>query len=71
MGCSLTSANTDDRRPVPKLVENLNGWLFADKGYLGQEFLEKLKNQSMEIFTKVKKNIRTNSTILFKQKGVN
>ena len=54
MACSLTSANTDDRKPVPKLVENLNGWLFADKGYLGQEFLGKLKNQSMEIFTKVK-----------------
>ena len=43
---------------MPKLVENLNGWLFADKGYLGQEFLEKLKNQSMEIFTKVKKNMK-------------
>jgi hypothetical protein len=58
MACNLTSANTDDRKPVPKLVQNLNGWLFGDKGYLGQEFLEKLKNQSMEIFTKVKKNMK-------------
>lgn len=58
MACSLTSANTDDRKPVPKLVENLNGWLFADKGYIGQEFLEKLKSQSIEIFTKVKKNMK-------------
>jgi len=58
IACSLTPANTDDRKPVPQLVKNLNGWLFADKGYLGQGFLEKLKNQSMEIFTKVKKNMK-------------
>jgi hypothetical protein len=29
MACNLTSANTDDRKPVPKLVCNLNGWLFG------------------------------------------
>ncbi len=58
MACNLTSANTDDRKPVPKLVKNLKGWLFGDKGYLGQEFFGKLKNQSMDIFTKVKKNMK-------------
>jgi hypothetical protein len=58
MACKLTPANTDDRKPVAKLMERLNGWLFADKGYLGKEFLEKLKAQSIEIFTKVKKNMK-------------
>ena len=58
MACRLTTANTDDRKPVPKLMERLNGWLFGDKGYLGKEFLEKLKKQSVEIFTKVKKNMK-------------
>lgn len=58
MACSLTAANVNDRKPVPKLVKNLKGWLFGDKGYLGQEFLEKLKQQSIEIFTKVKKNMK-------------
>ncbi len=58
MACSLTSANTDDRKPVPKLVECLKGWLFGDKGYLGKEFLEKLKAQSIDLFTKVKKNMK-------------
>jgi len=58
MACSLTPANTDDRKPVPKLVESLNGWLFADKGYIGKAFSEKLKEQSIEIFTKVKKNMK-------------
>jgi hypothetical protein len=71
MSCNLTSSHTDDRKPVSKLIKNLNGWPFADKGYLGQEFLGKLKNQPMEIFTKVTKNITTNSTILFEQKRIN
>jgi len=58
MDCALTKANTDDRKPVPKLVERLNGWLFGDKGYLGKDFFDKLKEQSIEIFTKVKKNMK-------------
>jgi Transposase DDE domain len=58
MACTLTKANTDDRKPVPTLVNMLEGWLFADKGYLGKEFWEKLKAQSIELFTKVKKNMQ-------------
>lgn len=58
MACTLTKANTDDRKPVPTLVELLEGRLFADKGYLGKEFWEKLKAQSIELFTKVKKNMQ-------------
>ena len=58
MACTLTKANTDDRKPVPNLVKMLEGWLFGDKGYLGQEFWEKLKADSIELFTKVKKNMK-------------
>ena len=57
MAVSLSKANVDDRKPVPKLVESLKGWLFGDKGYLGQSFMEKLKEQAIDIFTKVKKNM--------------
>jgi Transposase DDE domain len=59
MACNLTKANVDDRKPVPALVSRLSGWLFGDKGYLGQEFFAKLKEQFIEIFTKVKKNMKT------------
>ena len=52
MSCKLTPANTDDRKPVAKLMEWLSGC------YLGKEFFEKLKAQSIEIFTKVKKNMK-------------
>ena len=59
MACNLTKANVDDRKPVPNLASGLSGWLFGDKGYLGQEFFVKLKEQFIEIFTKVKKNMKT------------
>ena len=58
MACKLTKANVDDRKPVPDLVSRLERWLFGDKGYLGQEFFAKLKEQSIEIFTRVKKNMK-------------
>ena len=59
MACNLTKANVDDRKPVPNLVSGLSGWLFGDEGYLGQEFFVKLKEQFIEIFTKVKRNMKT------------
>lgn len=58
MSCCLTKGNVDDRSPVPKLVDKLKGWLFADKGYLGLPLINKLKAQSMEIFTKVRKGMK-------------
>jgi hypothetical protein len=38
MACNLTPANTDDRKQVPNFASKLAGWLFGDKGYLGEEF---------------------------------
>lgn len=58
MACKLTKANVNNRKPVPDLVSMLEGWLFGDKGYLGQEFFAKLKEQSIEIFTRIKKNMK-------------
>ncbi|MDX1917391.1 MAG: IS982 family transposase [Rickettsiaceae bacterium] len=58
MSAKLTTANTDDRKPVPDLVSSLSGWLFGDKGYLGKNLMEKLKEQSIDIFTKVKRNMK-------------
>jgi len=58
MNIKITPGNVDDRKPVQSLLQKLKGWLFGDKGYIGQELMQKLKGQSVLIFTKVKKNMK-------------
>ena len=53
----LTPGNVDDRRPVPKLVAQLRGKLFADKGYLSAPLANQLRQQGIELVTKVRKNM--------------
>lgn len=57
LNCCLTPANTDDRRPVPALVNGLWGKLFADKGYLSQALFETLFDQRLQLVTKLRKNM--------------
>ena len=33
MSCKITAANVDDRSPLAKLMQRLQGWLFVDNGY--------------------------------------
>lgn len=53
----VTPGNVDDRKPVLKLVRNLFGKLFGDKGYISQP-LQELLRQTVGIFfvTKLKSN---------------
>jgi hypothetical protein len=37
LNLTLTPGNTDERTPVPKLLQQLFGKVFADKGYLCQK----------------------------------
>jgi len=55
----LTPGNTDDRRPVPHLVQRLFGKLFADKGYISQPLAERLfLEHGLRLITKLRKNMR-------------
>jgi hypothetical protein len=58
LACCLTPGNTDDRRPVPKLVKRLFGKLFADKGYLSQALFEQLWEHGVQLVTKLKTNMK-------------
>jgi DDE family transposase len=58
LGLTLTSGNTDDRRPVAKLVRQLWGKLFGDRGYLSQELFEQLWGQDLQLITKLRRNMR-------------
>jgi hypothetical protein len=54
----LTPGNVDDRPPVPKLVKQLFGNLFADKGYLSQPLAEQLLvTQGLHLITKLRKKM--------------
>ena len=54
----VTTANTDDRKPVPELVKNINGKLFADKGYISQSLFERLYEDGLELITNIRKNMK-------------
>lgn len=57
LACCLTPGNTDDRIPVPELVKELWGKLFADKGYISQALFETLLDQDLQLITKLRRNM--------------
>jgi transposase len=58
LGLTLTPGNVDDRRPVRKLVRELWGKLFGDRGYISQELFEQLWDQDLQLITKLKRNMK-------------
>jgi transposase len=58
LSLTLTPGQVDDRRPVAKLVRQLWGKLFGDRGYLGQELFEQLWTEGLQLITKLKRNMK-------------
>ncbi|MDR2009002.1 MAG: IS982 family transposase [Bacteroidales bacterium] len=56
----LTKANVDDRNPkhIKLLCKQLFGKLFADKGYIGQALWQMLFEDGIQLFTKLRKNMK-------------
>ena len=55
----LTPGNTDDRTPVLKLVQQVFGKVFADKGYISQKLAKHLLNTSgIQLITKLKRTMK-------------
>lgn len=54
----LTTANTDDRKPVPDLTQDLMGKLFGDKGYVSQALFEQLYQRGLELVARSRKNMK-------------
>ncbi len=55
----LTPGDTDDRKPLGVLTQNLFGKLFGDKGYLSQDLFEKFFEQGIELITTIRKNMKS------------
>jgi len=58
LGVRLTPGNVDDRLPVPEMANGLFGKLFGDRGYISQALLHTLKQQGVELITKLRKNMK-------------
>lgn len=54
----LTPGNTDDRKPLETMTQNLFGKLFGDKGYLSQPLFEKLYEQGLELISTLRSNMK-------------
>lgn len=55
----LTPGNTDDRTPVVKLLQQICGKVFADKGYVSQKLAKQLLNSvGVQLITKLKRNMK-------------
>ncbi|SDW27885.1 Transposase DDE domain-containing protein [Nitrosomonas communis] len=58
LGVKITASNVDDRDPVPELTRSLFGKLFGDQGHLSQPLFEQLREQGVQLVTKVRKNMK-------------
>jgi hypothetical protein len=61
----LTPGNTDDRKPMPELVQGLFGKLFGDKGYVSQALFETLFDDGLQLVTKLKTKMKNRLTPMF------
>jgi hypothetical protein len=61
----LTPVNTDDRKPMPELVQGLFGKLFGDKGYVSQALFETLFDDGLQLVTKLKTKMKNRLTPMF------
>jgi hypothetical protein len=62
----LTPGNVDDRQPVKRLVRQLFGKLFGDKGYLSQPLIDELlKTFNLHLITKLRGNMKNRLLPLF------
>ena len=58
MALSITQGNVDDRQPVERMTEGLEGKIFGDKGYIGQNLFEELLEKGLKLVTSRKKNMK-------------
>jgi hypothetical protein len=72
----LTPGNTDDRQPVAKLLQQLFGKVFADKGYVSQKLAKRLLDMvGVQLITKLRRNMKNRlmplaSSLLLRKRSI-
>lgn len=62
---AITPWNTDDRKPVKKMVRKLTGILIADAGYVSEELRNDLAEMGITFLSNYKKNMKVLVTTWF------
>jgi hypothetical protein len=57
-GFQITPGNVDDRAPVRKLVKDLRGLLFGDRGYIDGELFQDLYHKGLKLITGIRSNMK-------------
>ena len=59
LNMTITPGNSDDRKPVPKLMQGIFGKVVADRGYVSQKLFEDLLQQmGIQLIVKPRKNMK-------------
>jgi len=58
LSMKVTPGNVDDRKPVTFLCRKVFDRVYADKGYIAQWLVERLRQQQVTFITKVRKNMK-------------
>ena len=72
---SITPGNTDDRVPVRRLIKDLKGLLFADRGYISPDLFKDLFEKGLKLVTGIKKNMKNklmdlNEKIMLRKRSI-
>jgi hypothetical protein len=76
LNMTITAGNVDDRKPVPDLVADLFGKIFADRGYVSQPLATQLfEDFGIEFFAKPRRNMknrlmRLNDKLLARKRSI-
>ena len=67
INAKLTKGNCDDRSPVEDLLQEFQGVIYGDKGYISQDLFNRLWNNGIKLVTGVKSNMK-NKLMILKEK---
>lgn len=60
----ITPGNTDDRKALFKMSQDLWGKIFGDRGYISEKLTSALLNQDLLLITRLKKNMKNKLLLL-------
>ena len=54
----MTPGNTDDRKVISDMTDQLQGWLLADKGYISKKLFIQLYRRGLKLITGIRSNMK-------------